>query len=71
MGPHSNDQAVNHIHHYVPDQGVKRAPKHFAYLKILKGCNHGGLSTYLSRFVTSSLPVTKIVLGLDQRIKTY
>ncbi|EKT64938.1 hypothetical protein [Providencia burhodogranariea] len=33
--------------------------------------NHGDLSAFLSRFVTSRLPVIEIVLGLDQRIKIY
>lgn len=71
MGPHSDEQAVNHIQNYVPDQGVKLTLKHFAYLKISEGCNHRGLSAFLSKFVTSRLPITEIILGLDQRIKTY
>lgn len=51
-GPHSYEQVLEHVHHYVPrpeynpfinlvpEQGVKLTPKHFAYLKISEGCNH-------------------------------
>ncbi|KFK97856.1 MULTISPECIES: 30S ribosomal protein S12 methylthiotransferase RimO [unclassified Serratia (in: enterobacteria)] len=51
-GPHSYEQVLNHVHHYVPKpehnpftslipaQGVKLTPKHYAYLKISEGCNH-------------------------------
>ncbi|MEQ5572857.1 30S ribosomal protein S12 methylthiotransferase RimO [Providencia huaxiensis] len=51
-GPHSYEQVLNHVHHYVPkpehdpffslvpEQGVKLTPKHYAYLKISEGCNH-------------------------------
>ena len=45
-GPHSYEQVLEHVHHYVPkpkhnpflslvpEQGVKRTPRHYAYLKI-------------------------------------
>lgn len=48
-GPHSYEQVLEHVHHYVPkpkhnpfqstvpEQGVKLTPRHYAYLKILKG----------------------------------
>lgn len=51
-GPHSYEQVLNHVHHYVPkpehdpflslvpEQGIKLTPKHYAYLKISEGCNH-------------------------------
>ncbi|NPE56540.1 30S ribosomal protein S12 methylthiotransferase RimO [Dickeya dadantii] len=51
-GPHSYEQVLNHVHHYVPKpehdpftslipaQGVKLTPRHYAYLKISEGCNH-------------------------------
>lgn len=51
-GPHSYEQVLSHIHHYVPkpshnpftslvpEQGVKLTPRHYAYLKISEGCNH-------------------------------
>lgn len=51
-GPHSYEQVLSHVHHYVPkpehdpffslvpEQGVKLTPKHYAYLKISEGCNH-------------------------------
>ena len=51
-GPHSYEQVLKHVHHYVPkpdhdpffslvpEQGVKLTPKHYAYLKISEGCNH-------------------------------
>ncbi|MBT0726988.1 30S ribosomal protein S12 methylthiotransferase RimO [Rosenbergiella australiborealis] len=51
-GPHSYEQVLSHVHHYVPKpvhnpflsltpaQGVKLTPKHYAYLKISEGCNH-------------------------------
>ncbi|WP_291970060.1 30S ribosomal protein S12 methylthiotransferase RimO [Candidatus Symbiopectobacterium sp.] len=51
-GPHSYEQVISHVHHYVPKpahnpftslvpaQGVKLTPKHYAYLKISEGCNH-------------------------------
>ena len=51
-GPHSYEQVLKHVHHYVPkpqhdpflslvpQQGVKLTPKHYAYLKISEGCNH-------------------------------
>ncbi|PIJ48841.1 ribosomal protein S12 methylthiotransferase [Erwinia sp. OLTSP20] len=51
-GPHSYEQVLSHVHHYVPkpkhdpfislvpEQGVKLTPRHYAYLKISEGCNH-------------------------------
>lgn len=51
-GPHSYEQVLKHVHHYVPKpqhnpfmslvpaQGVKLTPRHYAYLKISEGCNH-------------------------------
>ena len=51
-GPHSYEQVLEHVHHYVPkpkhnpflslvpEQGVKLTPRHYAYLKISEGCNH-------------------------------
>ncbi|TCC04534.1 30S ribosomal protein S12 methylthiotransferase RimO [Kosakonia quasisacchari] len=51
-GPHSYEQVLEHVHHYVPKpqhnpflslvpaQGVKLTPRHYAYLKISEGCNH-------------------------------
>lgn len=51
-GPHSYEQVVEHVNHYVPkpdfnpylslvpEQGVKLTPKHYAYLKISEGCDH-------------------------------
>lgn len=51
-GPHSYEQVLSHIHHYVPkpshnpftslvpEQGIKLTPRHYAYLKISEGCNH-------------------------------
>ena len=50
-GPHSYEQVLEHVHHYVPkpkhnpfqslvpEQGVKLTPRHYAYLKISEGCN--------------------------------
>ncbi|MEW5559952.1 30S ribosomal protein S12 methylthiotransferase RimO [Enterobacter asburiae] len=51
-GPHSYEQVLEHVHHYVPkpqhnpflslvpEQGMKLTPRHYAYLKISEGCNH-------------------------------
>ncbi|HDU5239465.1 TPA: 30S ribosomal protein S12 methylthiotransferase RimO [Escherichia coli] len=51
-GPHSYEQVLEHVHHYVPkpkhnpflslvpEKGVKLTPRHYAYLKISEGCNH-------------------------------
>ncbi|MEI7063914.1 30S ribosomal protein S12 methylthiotransferase RimO [Dickeya chrysanthemi] len=51
-GPHSYEQVLKHVHHYVPKpehdpftslipaQGVKLTPRHYAYLKISEGCDH-------------------------------
>lgn len=51
-GPHSYEQVLQHVHHYlpkpahnpftslVPEQGIKLTPRHYAYLKISEGCNH-------------------------------
>lgn len=51
-GPHSYEQVLEHVHHYVPkpkhnpflslvpEQAVKLTPRHYAYLKISEGCNH-------------------------------
>lgn len=51
-GPHSYEQVLEHVHHYVPkpkhnpflslvpELGVKLTPRHYAYLKISEGCNH-------------------------------
>ncbi|MBP2837641.1 30S ribosomal protein S12 methylthiotransferase RimO [Dickeya parazeae] len=51
-GPHSYEQVLSHVHHYVPKpehdpftslvpaQGVKLTPRHYAYLKISEGCDH-------------------------------
>ncbi len=51
-GPHSYEQVLEHVHHYVTipnhnpflrlvtEQGVKLTPRHYAYLKISEGCNH-------------------------------
>ena len=51
-GPHSYEQVLEHVHHYVPkpkhnpflslvpEQVVKLTPRHYAYLKISEGCNH-------------------------------
>ena len=51
-GPHSYEQVLEHVHHYVPkpkhnpflslvpEPGVKLTPRHYAYLKISEGCNH-------------------------------
>lgn len=51
-GPHSYEQVMKHVHHYVPKpeynpyvslvpkQGIKLTPKHYAYLKISEGCDH-------------------------------
>ncbi|HFK7484817.1 TPA: 30S ribosomal protein S12 methylthiotransferase RimO [Escherichia coli] len=51
-GPHSYEQVLEHVHHYVPkpkhnpflslvpEQDVKLTPRHYAYLKISEGCNH-------------------------------
>ncbi|MEB7341509.1 30S ribosomal protein S12 methylthiotransferase RimO [Enterobacter hormaechei] len=51
-GPHSYEQVLEHVHHYVPkpkhnpflslvpEQCVKLTPRHYAYLKISEGCNH-------------------------------
>lgn len=51
-GPHSYEQVLEHVHHYVPkpkhnpflslvpEQSVKLTPRHYAYLKISEGCNH-------------------------------
>ncbi|BEA68944.1 30S ribosomal protein S12 methylthiotransferase RimO [Escherichia coli] len=51
-GPHSYEQVLEHVHHYVPkpkhnpflslvpEHGVKLTPRHYAYLKISEGCNH-------------------------------
>lgn len=51
-GPHSYEQVLAHVHHYVPKPehhpftsltpslGVKLTPKHYAYLKISEGCDH-------------------------------
>lgn len=51
-GPHATNEVLDSIHHYlpkphqpfidlVPDIGIKLTPKHYAYLKISEGCNHG------------------------------
>ena len=37
MPPAKNADALPH---YIPAQGVKLTPKHYAYLKISEGCNH-------------------------------
>ncbi|MFP1804806.1 30S ribosomal protein S12 methylthiotransferase RimO [Lonsdalea quercina] len=51
-GPHSYEQVLSHVHHYVPqpehnpftslvpESGVKLTPRHYAYLKISEGCDH-------------------------------
>ncbi|HGJ5891061.1 MAG TPA: 30S ribosomal protein S12 methylthiotransferase RimO [Arsenophonus apicola] len=51
-GPHSYEQVLAHVHHYVPkpqhnpffslvpQQGIKLTPRHYANLKISEGCNH-------------------------------
>ena len=50
-GPHSYEQVLEHVHHYVPnpkhnpflslvpEQGVTLTPRLYAYLKISEGCN--------------------------------
>lgn len=53
-GPQQYEQVVNAVHEHVPlerdynphldlvpPQGVKLTPRHYAYLKISEGCNHG------------------------------
>ena len=39
-GPHSYETVMAQVHKYVPKQGVKLTPKHYAYLKISEGCDH-------------------------------
>ena len=51
-GPHATDEVLQQVHRHlppshdpfsslVPPQGIKLTPRHFAYLKISEGCNHG------------------------------
>jgi ribosomal protein S12 methylthiotransferase len=53
-GPHQYEEVVSAVHQHVPPslehnpltdlvppQGVKLTPRHYAYLKISEGCNHG------------------------------
>jgi ribosomal protein S12 methylthiotransferase len=51
-GPHAADEVLDAVHAHlprphdpytdlVPPQGVRLTPKHYAYLKISEGCNHG------------------------------
>jgi len=54
-GPHAYEDVMSAVHEYVrpapvphdpfvdllPPQGVKLTPRHYAYLKISEGCNHG------------------------------
>ena len=51
-GPHAYEEVMGLIHHHlppphaphlelIPPQGVKLTPRHYAYLKISEGCNHG------------------------------
>ncbi|MDR2688427.1 MAG: 30S ribosomal protein S12 methylthiotransferase RimO [Azoarcus sp.] len=51
-GPHAADEVMQTVHQYlpkphdpytdlVPPQGLRLTPRHYAYLKISEGCNHG------------------------------
>ncbi|MBU0499225.1 MAG: 30S ribosomal protein S12 methylthiotransferase RimO [Gammaproteobacteria bacterium] len=51
-GPHAYEEVMGLIHRHlppphaphlelIPPQGVKLTPRHYAYLKISEGCNHG------------------------------
>jgi ribosomal protein S12 methylthiotransferase len=51
-GPHARDEVMQAVHRHlpaphdpfvdlVPPQGVRLTPRHYAYLKISEGCNHG------------------------------
>ena len=51
-GPHATDEVMEAIHAHlpkphdpyndlVPPQGIRLTPKHYAYVKISEGCNHG------------------------------
>ncbi len=51
-GPHAYEEVVGAVHEHlppkhdpfldlVPPQGVRLTPRHYAYLKISEGCNHG------------------------------
>ncbi len=51
-GPHATDEVMAVVHQHlprlhnplsdlVPAQGIRLTPKHYAYLKISEGCNHG------------------------------
>jgi ribosomal protein S12 methylthiotransferase len=51
-GPHATQEVMDAVHRHLPKphdpffdllppQGIKLTPKHYAYLKISEGCNHG------------------------------
>ena len=51
-GPHATHEVMDAVHQHVPKphdpfvdlvppQGIKLTPRHYAYLKISEGCNHG------------------------------
>ena len=51
-GPHATHEVMDAVHRHVPKphdpftdlvppQGIKLTPRHYAYLKISEGCNHG------------------------------
>ncbi|MCL1825788.1 MAG: 30S ribosomal protein S12 methylthiotransferase RimO [Betaproteobacteria bacterium] len=49
IGPHATETVMRTVHCYLPmpgdtdapQQGVRLTPRHYAYLKIAEGCNHG------------------------------
>ena len=51
-GAHAYEEVMNAVHEHlpaphipfenlIPEQGIKLTPRHYAYLKISEGCNHG------------------------------
>ena len=82
-GPHSLLETVAAVHAHlqplhepfeslIPPQGIKLTPKHYAYLKISEGCNHGCTFCIIPslRGTLVSRPVNEVMQEAENLVKS-
>ena len=82
-GPQQYEQVVSAVHQHapppphdpyldlMPPQGVKLTPRHYAYLKISEGCNHGCTFCIIPsmRGKLASRPIERVIAEANQLVR--
>lgn len=82
-GPHATAEVMDAVHRHlpkphepfldlVPAQGIKLTPRHYAYLKISEGCNHGCTFCIIPslRGPLESRPIADVMLEAENLLKS-